>query len=226
MLIVIEKVFTQEEVNLFRQHLDVGQWQDGKLTAGSQAIQAKTNLQLDDHCQSVQALGHEILKRLGQNSKFITAALADKIYPPKFNKYQNGGQYGTHVDSAVMTIPGSNELIRTDLSATLFFSRPEEYEGGVLTIETDFGAQEVKLNAGDLVLYPSSSLHQVTPVTSGQRVSAFFWIQSMIRDHNLRAMLYDLDQTIQSLTAKLGADAPEVLKLSSVYHNLLRNKAL
>jgi PKHD-type hydroxylase len=226
MLIVIEKVFTQEEVNLFRQHLDVGQWQDGKLTAGSQAIQAKTNLQLDDHCQSVQALGLEILKRLGQNSQFITAALADKIYPPKFNKYQNGGQYGTHVDSAVMTIPGSNELIRTDLSATLFFSRPEEYEGGVLTIETDFGAQEVKLNAGDLVLYPSSSLHQVTPVTSGQRVSAFFWIQSMIRDHNLRAMLYDLDQTIQSLTAKLGADAPEVLKLSSVYHNLLRNKAL
>ena len=226
MLLVIEQVFSAEEVDIFREHLDKADWQDGKLTAGSQAVRVKTNQQLDDNSELCQSLGHEILKRLGQMPLFVSAALADKIYPPKFNRYANGGHYGTHVDSAVMTMPGTQEVVRSDLSATLFFSKPEEYEGGVLTVETEFGAQEVKLNAGDMVLYPSSSLHQVTPVLKGHRTSAFFWIQSMVRDQNQRSMLFDLDQSIQTLTTKLGAEDPEVLRLSAVYHNLLRNWAL
>ena len=226
MLLVIEQIFDCNEVRVFREHLDSAQWQDGKLTAGTQAINIKRNQQLDGNSELTQTLGNEILKRLGQHPQFISAALADKIYPPKFNNYHDGGCYGTHVDSAVMTIPSSNELLRTDLSATLFFSEPDDYDGGVLTIETEFGAQEVKLNAGDMVLYPSSSLHQVTPVTKGQRVSAFFWIQSMVRDHSQRSMLYDFDQSIQQLTTKLGVDDPDVLRLSSIYHNLLRSWAL
>lgn len=226
MLLVIEQIFDSNEVRVFREHLDSAQWQDGKLTAGTQAINIKSNQQLDGNSELTQTLGNEILKRLGQHPQFVSAALADKIYPPKFNNYHDGGCYGTHVDSAVMTMPSSNELLRTDLSATLFFSEPDDYDGGVLTIETEFGAQEVKLNAGDMILYPSSSLHQVTPVTKGQRVSAFFWIQSMVRDHSQRSMLYDFDQSIQQLTTKLGVDDPEVLRLSSVYHNLLRSWAL
>lgn len=226
MLLIIEQVFNQQEVDLFRKHLDAAQWQEGKLTAGSQALNVKTNQQLDDSSELTQRLSDEILKRLGQHPQFISATLADKIYPPKFNRYSDGTHYGVHVDSAIMTLPGSKELLRTDLSATLFFSNPEDYQGGVLSIETEFGAQEVKLNAGDLVLYPSSSLHQVTAVTSGQRISAFFWIQSMVRDYGQRAMLYDLDQSIQALTTQLGSNHSEVLRLSSVYHNLLRNWAL
>ncbi|MGH1374074.1 MAG: Fe2+-dependent dioxygenase [Cellvibrionaceae bacterium] len=225
MLLVIEQVFDADEVQIFCQHLDNANWQDGKLSAGSQAIQVKTNQQLEDDSETSLTLGNEILKRLGQHPQFVSAALADKIYPPKFNRYQNGGHYGTHVDSAIMTLPNSADLLRTDLSATLFFSNPEDYDGGVLSIDTEFGVQEVKLNAGDLVLYPSSSLHQVTPVTRGQRVSAFFWIQSMVREHGQRSTLYDLDQSIQSLTLTLGGDHDDVLRLSAVYHNLLRTWA-
>lgn len=225
MLLVIEQVFNADEVQLFQQHLNNADWQDGKLSAGSQAIQVKTNQQLEDHSDTCLALGREILTRLGQHPQIVSASLADKIYPPKFNRYQNGGHYGTHVDSAIMTMPDTGELLRTDLSATLFFSNPDEYDGGVLSIDTEFGAQEVKLNAGDLVLYPSSSLHQVTPVTRGQRVSAFFWVQSMVREHGQRSMLYDLDQSIQALTATLGSGDKEVLRLSAVYHNLLRTWA-
>ncbi len=226
MLLVIEQVFDREEVKVFRQHLDSATWQDGKLTAGSQAVHIKSNQQLDNDCEMTRTLGNEILKRLGQHPQFVSAALADKIYPPKFNNYHGGGSYGTHVDSAIMTMPDSGQLLRTDLSVTLFFSDPDEYDGGVLTIETEFGAQEVKLNAGDMVLYPSSSLHQVTSVTHGERICAFFWIQSMVRDHGHRAMLYDIDQSIQELTLKLGVEDPEVLRLSAVYHNLLRTWSL
>lgn len=226
MLLVIEQVFTKDEVAVFQEHLSTAQWQDGKLTAGTQAVRIKTNQQLDDRSELTQTLGNEILKRLSQHPQFNSAALADKIVPPKFNRYFDGGHYGTHVDSAVMSLAGSNDLLRTDLSATLFFAEPDSYEGGVLSVETEFGAQEIKLNAGDMVLYPSSSLHQVTPVTQGQRICAFFWIQSMVRDHNLRAILYDLDQSVQTLTAELGSDNFEVLRLSSVYHNLLRTWAL
>ncbi|MAZ88641.1 MAG: Fe2+-dependent dioxygenase [Cellvibrionaceae bacterium] len=225
MLLVIEQIFDADEVQLFRQHLNNGNWQDGKLSAGSQAIQVKTNQQLEDQSETSLTLGNEILKRLGQHPQFVSAALADKIYPPKFNRYQNGGHYGTHVDSAIMALPNSGDLLRTDLSATLFFSNPEDYDGGVLSIDTEFGVQEVKLNAGDLVLYPSNSLHQVTAVTRGQRLAAFFWIQSMVREHGQRSMLYDLDQSIQNLSTSLGNDDSEVLRLSAVYHNLLRTWA-
>ena len=165
-------------------------------------------------------LGQAILKRLGNHPQFISAALADKIYPPKFNLYQGGGHYGVHVDAAVMR--AGTETIRTDLSATLFLNEPEEYDGGELTIEGPFGAQAVKLAAGDMVLYPSSSLHQVTPVTRGFRLACFFWMQSMVRDEGERALLYDLDQSIQRLTAGGGA---EIDQMTHIYHNLLRRWA-
>jgi len=226
MLQIIEQLFSPEEVSLFRQHLDPADWQDGRKTAGSQAINVKSNQQLEDDSDVAQALSNEILKRLGQNSQFMSAALADKIYPPKFNRYQGGGQYGLHTDSAIMALPRSQTTLRTDLSATVFFSNTDEYEGGILSIETEFGAQEVKLQAGDMVLYPSSSLHQVSAVTRGARVCAFFWVQSLVRQPHQRAMLFSLDQSIQVLTSKLGAEDSEVQRLSSVYHNLLRNWAL
>jgi PKHD-type hydroxylase len=226
MLVVIEKLFAADEAVVLRQHLDGASWQDGRLTAGGQAKKSKVNQQLDDSSELAKTLGEEILNRLSQNPQFCSAALAEKIYPPKFNRYHNGGYYGTHADSAVMSLPGTGELMRTDLSATLFLSEPDSYQGGELCIETEFGVQEVKLAAGDLVLYPSSSLHQVTPVVRGSRVCAFFWIQSMVRGHEQRAMLYDLDQSIQGVSDALGGDHNEVLRLTSVYHNLVRHWCL
>lgn len=226
MLTTIKALFSKQEVAIFRQHLDTARWQDGRNTAGSQASLVKNNTQLDPQAELSTKLSQEILRRLGHNPVFMAAALADKIYPPKFNCYENGGHYGLHVDSSVMPMPNTSELLRSDLSATVFLSEPNEYKGGVLSIETDFGAQEVKLEAGDMVLYPSSSLHQVTAVTEGKRISAFFWIQSMVRDNTQRTMLFDLDQSIQSLSHKLGTDDEEVLRLSQLYHNLLRQWAL
>ncbi|MBL8269287.1 Fe2+-dependent dioxygenase, partial [Steroidobacter sp.] len=152
-----------------------------------------------------------------------SAALPGKIYPPRFNRYVDGGTYGAHVDSAVMRIPGTQITIRSDLSATLFLSDPNDYEGGELEIEASFGVQQVKLSAGDMVLYPSSSLHRVTPVTSGARLAAFFWIESLVADERLRTVLFDLDQSIQGLAVTVAAQDPHLLKLTSVYHNLLRH---
>jgi len=225
MLITIEQVFSQSEVTQIRQHLDQGNWISGNQSAGQQASIVKQNLQLDDTTELSKTLSNEVLKRLGSHPTFLSASLADKIYPPKFNHYQNSGHYGLHVDSAVMTHPYSGEQLRTDLSATLFLSGPSEYEGGELLIETEFGAQEVKLNAGDLILYPSSSLHQVTPVTSGDRICAFFWVQSLVRDNSQRTILYELDNQIQSLSKILSESNDEVLSLTHIYHNLLRQWA-
>jgi PKHD-type hydroxylase len=222
MLIPIEGLFTKEEVATFRTHLEAAEWLDGGKTAGSLAASVKRNLQLDDASDTAIALGNEILRRLGHHPLFISAALPAKILPPKFNRYQGGGTYGAHVDSSLMGIPGTREQLRTDLSATIFFSEPDEYEGGELQIETPFGMQEVKLAAGDMILYPSSSLHQVTPVTSGARISSFFWIQSMVKDEAERTLLFDLDQSIQAITAAHGKVEPSLLKLTGVYHNLLR----
>ncbi len=222
MLIVLEQVFSKEEVAVFRSHLDQADWEDGLKTAGTVAANVKRNQQLNDESDTSVALGNEILRRLGNHPTFISAALPAKILPPKFNRYAGGGTYGAHVDSTIMAIPGTREQMRTDLSCTVFFSEPDEYEGGELQIETPFGMQEVKLAAGDLVLYPSSSLHQVVPVTSGARVSSFFWIQSMVKDEAERTLLYDLDQSIQRITAQHGKDDESLLKLTGVYHNLLR----
>ena len=225
MLIVIDKVLSAEEVQKFRSHLAQAEWQDGLLTGGTRAAGIKQNLQLDEDSETAIQLGNHILKRLGHHPLFLSAALPEKIYPPKFNCYSDGGRYGAHVDSAVMPLRATRSSLRSDLSATLFLTEPEEYEGGELTIETPFGAQQVKLKAGDMVLYPSSSLHRVEPVTQGARICSFFWIQSMVRDEGERTLLFDLDQSIQSLSVGRSNDDPEILRLTGVYHNLLRRWA-
>lgn len=222
MLIPIENVLSPDEVRRFRERLDAADWQDGATTAGSVARQVKRNAQLDDASPLAIELGQAILRRLGETPLFVSAALPGKIYPPKFNRYADGGTYGAHVDSALMQVPGTGVTLRTDLSATLFLADPEAYDGGVLEVEGPFGIQSVKLAAGDMVLYPSSSLHRVTPVTRGARVAAFFWIESLVQSDGARTALFDLDQAIQGLNATVGADDPQLLKLSAVYHNLLR----
>lgn len=222
MLIPIEGVLSKDEVKQFREHLDQAEWQDGLKTAGTLARSVKRNLQLDDGSALAVELGNRILRKLGNNPLFISAALPSRIYPPKFNCYSGGGTYGAHVDSAVMQVPGTSISVRSDLSATLFLAEPDEYEGGELQIEGPFGIQAVKLEAGDMVLYPSSSLHQVTPVTEGARIASFFWIQSMVQNDSARTVLFDLDQAIQGMTSAVAADDPRLLKLTGVYHNLLR----
>lgn len=226
MLIAIEDVLSKHEVKQFRDRLDRAEWQDGAKTAGTLAHTVKRNQQLDDRCELAVSLGAHILRKLGEHPRFIAAALPSKIYPPKFNRYADTGSYGTHVDSALMQTPGSNVMVRSDLSATLFLSEPEEYEGGELEIEGSFGAQAVKLEAGDMVLYPSSSLHRVVPVTRGVRIASFFWIESLVRDEGERTLLFDLDQAIQGLTRVVPAGDANLLKLTSVYHNLLRRCAV
>lgn len=225
MLITIDNVLSKDEVRQFRQHLDHAEWREGVRTAGSLARHVKDNLELDEASELAVSLGNHVLRVLGNHPEFVSAALPRKIYPPRFNRYTGGGAYGLHVDSAVMRIPGARDSLRTDLAATLFLAEPDEYEGGELEIETAFGAQTVKLGAGDMVLYPASSLHRVAPVTQGARLAAFFWLESMVGDETDRAMLYDLDQTIQSLGATLDARDPRLLRLTGIYHNLLRRKA-
>lgn len=225
MLISIENVLSHDEVRQFRDQLDQAQWQDGTRTAGSLARHVKRNAQLDDADPLAVELGNRILRKLAAHPLFVSAALPRRIYPPKFNRYVDGGTYGAHVDSAVMHLPGSGEAMRSDLSATLFLCEPDEYEGGELEIEGAFGVQPVKLAAGDLVLYPSSSLHQVTPVESGERIASFFWIESLVADEGERTLLFDLDQAIQQLTPVVPVGDGNLLKLTGVYHNLLRRWA-
>lgn len=226
MLITIENVLSKDEVRGFRARLDQADWQDGTRTAGTLARNVKHNQQLADGSELAVALGQHILRQLGSQPLFISAALPSRIYPPKFNRYADGGTYGVHVDSAVMQIPGTTQSMRSDLSATLFLSEPDEYDGGELEIEDAFGAQAVKLEAGDLVLYPSSSLHRVTPVTRGARVASFFWIESLVRDDGQRTLLFDLDQAIQGLGTKVPEGDAHLLKLTGTYHNLLRQWAI
>lgn len=225
MLIPIENVLSPDEVRQFRQRLDVADWQDGAKTAGTLARAVKHNLQIDDGSTLAVELGNHVLRRLAAQPLFVSAALPRRVYPPKFNRYTGGGTYGTHIDSALMQVPGTDITVRSDLSATLFLSEPEEYDGGELQIDGPFGVQAVKLPAGDLVLYPSSSLHRVTPVTRGARVASFFWIESMVRDDAERALLFDLDQSIQTLTPVVAPDDPRLVRLTGVYHNLLRRWA-
>jgi PKHD-type hydroxylase len=225
MLTIIDNVLSKEEVRQFRQHLDGADWQDGARSAGTLAQHVKANQQLDEDAAVAVSLGDHILRTLGSHPTFISAALPRKIYPPRFNRYAGGGTYGLHVDSAVMPVPGTRDSLRSDLAATLFLAEPEDYEGGELEIETAFGAQAVKLAAGDMVLYPASSLHRVAPVTQGSRVASFFWIESMVGDEGKRSLLFDLDQSIQSLAAVLDARDPKLLRLTGVYHNLLRRWA-
>jgi len=225
MLLVIERLLAADEVVLLRRELAGAAWKDGAQTAGTRSVTVKQNMQLSVSDPHARELGNRILSALGHNSLFVSASLAEKIFPPVFNCYQGGGHYGSHVDSALMRVPGADITLRSDLSATIFLSDPESYEGGELVIESEYGAQEVKLQAGDMVLYPSNSLHQVAPVTEGQRLAAVTWIQSAVADGAARAMLFDLDQAIQSLSVGRSMTDPDIERLVHVYHNLLRRWA-
>lgn len=221
----IPNVLSQEQIQYFRAEMDQVDWVDGKVSTGSLSAHVKQNQQLPEDHHLTQHLGEIILETLAQHPLFISAALPLNILPPYFNRYENNEKFGFHVDNSIRWIRGSKDRIRTDLSCTLFLSEPEEYEGGELVIEDTYGYHEIKLPAGDLILYPSSSVHEVTPVTSGCRTASFFWLQSMIRDDADRHMLFNLDQSIQNLRVQLGDSHTEVVKLTSMYHNLLRKWA-
>lgn len=226
MLLCIPELFTKEEVKNIRAKIeDSSLWIDGNETSGAQAATAKHNKQLPSKSALKAEIGDQILDALGSHELFISAALPLKIIPPLFNRYDEGDDFGIHVDNAIRPIRGTHHRIRSDLSMTIFFSEPEEYDGGELIIETNFGAQEVKLEAGSAVLYPSTSLHKVTKITRGSRISSFLWIQSMIRDEGQRTILFDLDQTIQRLTSEIGINHPEVIRLTGIYHNIVRRWA-
>jgi PKHD-type hydroxylase len=224
MLLQIPDVLNADEVANARQRLDAAAWIDGRVTAGHQSAKAKDNLQLPEDSPVARQLGDEILAALHRTPLFIAAALPARVFPPLFNRYQGGHSFGNHVDNAIRHVAGTPVRIRTDLSATLFFTGPDEYDGGELVIEDTYGVHAVKLPAGHLVLYPSSSLHHVRPVTRGARVASFFWIQSMVRDDGKRTLLFDLDSAIQQLT-DISSDHPSAVPLTGVYHNLLRRWA-
>jgi PKHD-type hydroxylase len=224
MLITIPSLLDDKALKEMAPLLSRGRWQEGKLSAGSQAAQVKNNLQLEDGDEQTQQLSQFVQQHLERHPLFISAALPKQIYPPKFNCYKDGGHYGLHIDSAILSRTNAPAM-RSDISATVFLSSPDSYEGGELEIETAFGVQHVKLQAGDAVLYPSSSLHQVQPVTRGQRVCAFLWVQSLIADSAHREMLYELDQSVQTLTLERGSNDHEVKRLTGLYHNLLRTWA-
>jgi len=223
MLLHIPDVLSREQVTQMRAMLDAADWTDGRETVGAQGAQVKRNQQLPDASPLRQQLGQLVLAALAGNPLYHAAALPLRTLSPRFNRYQGGGQYGFHVDGAVMALSGDAQL-RSDVSCTLFLSEPDEYDGGELIVNDTYGEHEVKLPAGDLIVYPSSSLHRVTPVTRGARVAAFFWVQSLIRDDSRRRLLFELDASIQRLT-QTGADAASLLQLTGVYHNLLRQWA-
>jgi PKHD-type hydroxylase len=224
MLLQIPKVLSPEQVSQFRQALDQVDWADGRITAGYQSAQSKYNQQLPEESPVAQQLGEIILGALQRSPLFLSAALPLKVFPPLFNRYEGGQSFGSHVDNAIRQVKGTPHRIRTDLSATLFLSEPDEYDGGELVIEDTYGLHSVKLAAGDLVLYPASSLHLVRPVTRGARTASFFWIQSMVRDDGERTLLYDLDRAVQQVHRDLP-DSPAAVQLTGVYHNLLRRWA-
>ncbi|MBL0029535.1 MAG: Fe2+-dependent dioxygenase [Rhodanobacteraceae bacterium] len=226
MLLTFDEVIDAPTVQRFRATLANADWIDGVVNAGTLSRAVKFNQQLDDHAPQAIELGNVILRRLGTHPGFLSAALPERIHPPKFNRYAGGGRFGVHVDGAIMRIADANLTMRSDLSATLFLTDPADYDGGELQIETPFGAQAVKLPAGSMVLYPSSSLHQVTPVTRGERVCAFFWIQSMVRDEGERTLLHDLDRSIQSLSARADSADRDIVALTGIYYNLLRRWAV
>ena len=223
MLLHIPEVLTADQVAHIRQRLDAADWTDGRETVGAQGAKVKRNLQLPDTSPLREELAREVLRALARHPLYHAATLPLRTLPPRFNRYEGGGEYGFHVDGAVMALPNGEQL-RSDISCTLFLAAPDEYHGGELIVSDTYGEHEVKLPAGDLIIYPSSSLHRVLPVTRGARVAAFFWVQSLIRDDARRRMLFELDTSIQTLT-HTGADAAAVLRLTGVYHNLLRQWA-
>ena len=224
MLLKIPNVLSKEQVEYAKNKLLDADWADGNITAGYQSAKAKNNLQLPESSPIAIELGDIILTALAQNNMFMSAALPLKIFPPLFNCYQGGRSFGVHVDNAIRQVPGTPVKVRTDISMTLFLSEPDEYEGGELVIEDTYGSQSVKLAAGDMVLYPATSLHSVSPVTNGRHLASFFWLQSMVNSDEKRTLLFDMDMAIQSLRTQVD-DSPEIVQLTGVYHNLLRQWA-
>ncbi|HWB05101.1 MAG TPA: Fe2+-dependent dioxygenase [Verrucomicrobiales bacterium] len=228
MLIQIPDVLTADQVAHARKVLDAAEWVDGKVTAGHQSSKAKDNMQIPEGSPASQELGNMIVEALGRNPLFVSAALPLRVFPPLFNRYTGGQSFGTHVDNAIRQVPGTPHRIRTDLSATLFLTGPDEYDGGELCVEDVYGVQRVKLPPGHMILYPATSLHHVTPVTRGARICSFFWLQSMVRDNGHRSLLFDLDLAIQRLSRDLAGNPSaeqSSVQLTGVYHNLLRQWA-
>jgi PKHD-type hydroxylase len=224
MLITVPDVLNPDQVAKARHTLESAEWVDGKVTAGKQSAKAKDNQQIPEGHPASKEVGGLILEVLGKNPLFLAAALPAKVFPPLFNRYSGGQSFGTHVDNAIRQVPGTPHRIRTDLSATLFFAGPEEYDGGELVVEDTYGSHKVKLRPGSMILYPSTSLHHVTPVTRGTRLCSFFWIQSMVRDDAKRSLLFDMDVGIQRLSRDV-AGHPSLVSLTGIYHNLLRQWA-
>ncbi|MEO6925520.1 MAG: Fe2+-dependent dioxygenase [Rhodanobacter sp.] len=224
MLLHIPEVLTTEQVSQMRAALEAADWTDGRETVGTQGARVKHNQQLPERSQLRQQLGQQVQAALARHPLFHAATLPLRLLPPRFNRYADGGQYGFHVDGAVMALPDDAGQLRSDISCTLFLNEPDDYDGGELIVSDTYGEHEVKLPAGDLIVYPSSSLHRVAPVTRGARLASFFWVQSLIRDDSRRRLLFELDTSIQTLT-RTGADAAALLQLTGVYHNLLRQWA-
>ncbi|WOX06936.1 Fe2+-dependent dioxygenase [Microbulbifer pacificus] len=224
-MVVIENMLSPQEVARYREVLTSLPWADGRATAMGMSAEVKNNHQADPADPTVRQLANQLLSRMGETPQLISAALPHRIFPPVFNRYGEREEYGWHVDGAIMRIPGSNDVLRSDMSMTLFLSEPEEYEGGELVIATEFGEQRVKLPAGSAVVYPSSSLHKVTAVTGGQRLAAITWMQSLVADGAMRQILFELDQSIQNLLRQQQVDRGELDRLHHVYHNLIRKCA-
>ena len=224
MIVRIEKLLSPDQLADIRRRLDAATWADGRLTAGHQSAAVKNNLQLPQSEPAARDAGAIVVRALEGNASFVSATLPRHIYPPLFNRYQAGMGFGAHVDNAIRQIPGTHYRLRTDMSATLFLSAPEEYEGGELAVQDSLGSHTVKLAAGDMVVYPAGSVHRVQPVTRGIRHAAFFWVQSMVRDDDARALLFELDGAIRDLT-RTAANAEALLRLTACYHNLLRRWA-
>jgi PKHD-type hydroxylase len=221
-LICIPDILSKSEVADFRRLMAAETWEDGRSTAGAQSAEVKQNHQLPPDGETSRALGRRVISALTANTLFISAAVPLHIFPPLFNRYVPGQFFGEHVDNCIRGDKLTGMRIRTDLSATLFLSEPDEYDGGELIIDDYYGSHRVKLPAGHLVLYPATSLHMITPITRGERVGSFFWIQSMIKDAHARRLTFDMDNALQELVARLGRNDPEVRKLTNIYHNLIR----
>jgi PKHD-type hydroxylase len=224
MLVQVPDVLSGEQVAHARRLLDTAEWVDGRVTAGYQSAQVKNNVQLPDDHPVARELGEMILAALGRNPLFLSAALPLRVFPPLINRYEGGQAFGNHVDNAIRQVPGVGQRIRTDVSATLFLAEPDEYDGGELVVEDTYGVHTVKLPAGHMVMYPSTSLHHVRPVTRGARIASFFWVQSMVRDDGARTLLFDLDSAIQQVATEIPK-SPAPVQLTAVYHNLLRRWA-
>lgn len=224
-MILVPGLLGAEALARVRDEIDRGAWIDGSVTAGAQSALAKRNRQLPEGSPSALAAGDIVLDALAASARFVAGALPLKLYPPLFSAYECGEAFGAHVDGAVRSPRGSDYRVRADLSATLFLSEPADYDGGALVVETANGAQSVRAGAGDMIVYPASTIHRVEPVTRGRRLAAIFWVQSMVRDDGARATLFELDEAVQALGARVGQGDPAIVRLTGVYHNLLRRWA-